>query len=59
MLENENKKWDYAIGLAKVSGTNPSPEFLKMFEQEKKGELTTKDMLERLKQRYGIKIIHL
>lgn len=47
--------WDYAIGLIKVDGLEPSPEFQEYIEKEKKGELTTADLKKYLDRKYKVK----
>lgn len=39
MLVSTDKKWDYALGMIKVDGLEPSPEFKKLIEKEKRGEM--------------------
>ena len=34
MLVSADKKWDYALGMIKVDGLEPSPEFKKLIEKE-------------------------
>lgn len=45
--------WNYALGLIKVDGLAPSEEFLEMVEMEKRGEITTTEMIERIKEKYS------
>jgi len=47
--------WDYALGLIKVDGLEPTPEFLEMVEREKRGEMTLEDMERELGKRYRMK----
>ena len=35
--------WDYAIGMIKVDGLEPTMEFREYIEKEKKGEITMED----------------
>ena len=51
MIDNETA-WNYALGLIKVDGLTPSDEFLEMVEMEKRGEITTEEMLEKIKEKY-------
>jgi hypothetical protein len=52
----DNKKaWDYAIGLIKIDGLEPTPEFLEMVEKEKRGEMTMSDIERELGKRYKMK----
>ena len=51
-ISNETA-WNYALGLIKVDGLTPSDEMLEMIEMEKRGEITTEEILERLKEKYS------
>lgn len=55
MLVNADKKWDYALGMIKVDGLEPSKEFKELIEKEKRGEVTTTDMRKVLDKKYKIK----
>ncbi len=55
MLVSADKKWDYALGMIKVDGLEPSPEFEKLIEKEKRGEMTTADMRKVLDKKYKMK----
>ena len=55
ILVDSNKKWDYALGLIKVDGLEPSAEFLEMVEKEKEGKMTTEDIRRILDQKYKVK----
>lgn len=55
MLVSADKKWDYALGMIKVDGLEPSKEFKDMIEKEKNGELTTSDMIKVLDKKYKMK----
>lgn len=55
MLVNANKKWDYALGMIQVDGLEPSSEFKKLIEKEKRGEMTTTDMRKVLDKKYKMK----
>ncbi len=48
----KSKAWDFALGLIKVDGLKPSEEFLELVEKEKKGEITTEDILSFLNEKY-------
>lgn len=52
---NKKKAWDYALGLIKVDGLEPSKEFLELVEKEKRGEITEQDILKHLDQKYKMK----
>jgi hypothetical protein len=41
---DKNQAWDYAIGIIKVDGLEPSPDFLELVEKEKRGEITRDDI---------------
>lgn len=47
--------WDYALGIIKVDGLEPSEEFLELVEKEKKGEITDCDIFKYLDQKYKMK----
>lgn len=47
--------WNYALGMIKVDGLTPSEEMLEMIEMEKRGEITTDEIRERLDRKYKIK----
>lgn len=55
MLVSVDKKWDYALGMIKVDGLEPSQEFLQLIEKEKAGKMTTDDMRKVLDQKYKMK----
>ena len=55
IMIDSDKKWDYALGMIKVDGLEPTPEFLKLVEKEKKGEMTTDDIRKVLDQKYKMK----
>jgi hypothetical protein len=55
MMVDEDKKWDYALGLIKIDGLKPSPEFMELVEKEKRGEMTTDDMRKVLDKKYKMK----
>ena len=55
ILGDSNKKWDYALGLIKVDGLEPSAEFLELVEKEKEGKMTTEDIRRILDQKYKVK----
>lgn len=43
---DKNEAWSYALGMIKVDGLEPSADFLRLTEKEKKGEITLKQMEE-------------
>lgn len=55
MLVSADKKWDYAPGMIKVDGLEPSKEFKQLIEKEKRGEMTTEDMRKVLDKKYKMK----
>ena len=55
ILVDSNKKWDYALGLIKVDGLEPSAEFLELVEKEKEGKMTTEDIRSILVLKYKVK----
>ena len=55
IVVDSNKKWDYALGLIKVDGLEPSAEFLELVEKEKEGKMTTEDIRRILDQKYKVK----
>ncbi len=52
---DKQQAWDYALGIIKVDGLEPSPEFLAMAEKEKRGELTLEDIKWTLDVKYTVK----
>lgn len=55
MLVSRDEKWDYAIGMIKVDGLEPTPEMSKLIEKEKRGEITMEGIKEALDRRYKMK----
>ena len=55
MLVDYDKKWDYAIGMIKVDGLEPTPEFKRLIEKEKSGKITMEDIKETLDKKYKMK----
>lgn len=54
-MMDKTKAWDYALGIIKVDGLEPSKEFLELAEKEKRGEITDKDIKNHLDQKYQMK----
>ncbi len=52
---DNNKAWDYAIGIVQVDGIKPSDDFLELVEKEKRGEMTDEDIRSVLYQKYRVK----
>lgn len=55
MLVSTDKKWDYALGMIKVDGLEPSSEFKELIEKEKQGKMTMEDMRRVLDKKYKMK----
>lgn len=53
MAMTKEEAWDYAIGMLKVDGLEPSEDMLEMIEREKRGEMTEEDLLKRLHEKYS------
>ena len=51
----KQQAWDYALGIIKVDGLEPSPEFMAMAEKEKRGEMTLEDIKLTLDAKYKMK----
>lgn len=56
MLVRSDKAWDYAIGMLKADGLEPTPEMMEMIEKEKRGEMTKEEIKEALDRRYKKKV---
>ncbi len=52
---NNERAWDFAIGLAQIDGVQLPDDFLELVEREKRGELTTDDMRRVLLEKYSVK----
>ncbi|MDD4590131.1 MAG: hypothetical protein PHG06_06815 [Parabacteroides sp.] len=48
---DKQKAWDFALGLIKVDGLEPSKDFWEMVEKEKRGEITDQDILKYIDQK--------
>jgi len=59
MSMSKEKAWNYALGIIKVDGLEPSPEFLELVEKEKRGEITTADIIKALNEKYKFQDIKL
>ncbi|MEM1486408.1 antitoxin VbhA family protein (plasmid) [Oscillospiraceae bacterium PP1C4] len=53
--EERTKAWDYALGMIKVDGLNPSEDFLKLVEKEKNGDISIEDVIKALDHKYKVK----
>jgi hypothetical protein len=47
--------WDYALGLIKIDGLTPTPEFMAMVEKEIRGEMTVSEIETSLNRKYKMK----
>lgn len=47
--------WNYAVGLIKVDGLEPTKDFKAYIEKEKKGELSMQDLKTYLDKKYKVK----
>ena len=47
--------WDYALGLIKIDGLTPTPEFLAMVEKEIQGKMTLSEIESFLNKKYKMK----
>jgi len=50
-----NQAWDYAVGMIRVDGLEPTEEFKEYIEKEKRGEVSMKDIKEYLDKKYKVK----
>lgn len=55
MLVREDRAWDYALGMIKVDGLEPSEEMKELIEREKRGEITMEQVREALDRKYKMK----
>ncbi len=55
MLVREDRAWDYALGMIKVDGLEPSQEMKELIEREKRGEITMEQVREALDRKYKMK----
>lgn len=60
LLKEDNKMtntqaWDYAVGMIKVDGLEPTQEFKEYIEKEKRGEVTMADIKQYLDKKYKVK----
>ena len=47
--------WDYAVGMIKVDGLEPTEEFRAYIEKEKRGEVSMQDIKQYLDRKYKVK----
>lgn len=50
-----SEAWDYAIGMIRVDGLEPTEDFKKYIEKEKRGEVTMDDAKRYLDKKYKMK----
>ena len=55
MLVREDRAWDFAVGMIKVDGLEPSQEMKELIEREKRGEITMEQVREALDRKYKMK----
>ncbi len=55
MAVSNEVAWNYALGMIKVDGLEPSKELLELVEKEKRGEVTTEEMRRILRKKYNMK----
>ncbi len=49
---DNDKAWDFAIGIVQLDGLKPSDEFLELVEREKRGEITGEEIRKILYEKY-------
>lgn len=49
---DNNKAWDFAVGMAQLDGNKPSAEMLDLIEQQKQGNVSDSDIRQRLTDKY-------
>lgn len=47
-----SETWDYAIGITRMAGLEPTSEFKRCIEKEKRGEITMDDIKQFLDKKY-------
>lgn len=55
IVMTNTQAWDYAIGMIKVDGLEPTEEFKEYIEKEKRGEVTMADIKQYLDKKYKVK----
>ncbi|MCD8105372.1 MAG: antitoxin VbhA family protein [Lachnospiraceae bacterium] len=55
MLVSADKKWDYALGMIKIDGLEPTAEMKTLIEKEKHGEMSMDDVKKALDRKYKMK----
>ena len=51
----DTQAWNYAIGIIKVDGLEPTADFKEYIEKEKKGEISMDDVKRYLDNKYKVK----
>jgi len=54
-IMTNSEAWDYAIGMIKVDGLEPTEDFKRYIEKEKRGEITMEDAKKFLDKKYKMK----
>ncbi len=54
-IMTNTQAWDYAVGMIKVDGLEPTEEFKEYIEKEKRGEVTMADIKQYLDKKYKVK----
>jgi hypothetical protein len=52
---SKDEAWDYALGMIRVDGLEPTSDFLELVEREKRGEMTREDIKRTLDTKYRMK----
>ena len=55
MLVKADKKWDYALGMIKVDGLEPTPEMKQLIKKEKRGGISMEEVKRALDRKYKMK----
>ena len=55
LLVKADKKWDYALGMIKVDGLEPTPEMKELIKKEKRGEISMEEVKKALDRKYKMK----
>jgi len=50
-MDNE-KAWNFAIGIVQIDGIKPSDDLMGLIEREKRGEITNEDIRRILREKY-------
>ncbi len=53
-MVSKEDAWDYALGMIKIDGLEPTEEFLELVEKEKRGEVTDEDIKNYLDKKYTV-----